>query len=70
MIRTRRFLGREYRYCLQTLSGKELHARTTTETALPVGTRVQLTVAEEAIRVFPTANTKSFAAIAPGTQNG
>ena len=69
VIRTRRFLGREYRYCLQTPSGKELHARTTTETALPVGTRVELTVAEEAIRVFPTANTKSFAAIAPRTHN-
>jgi len=46
--------GREYRYCLQTPSGKELHARTTAETALPVGTRVQLAVAEQAIKVFPT----------------
>lgn len=54
VIRTRRFLGREYRYCLQTPSGKELHARTTAETVLPVGMRVQLAVAEQAIRVFPT----------------
>jgi iron(III) transport system ATP-binding protein len=53
VIRKRRFLGREYRYCLQTPSGKKLHARTTVETALPVGTRVQLAVAEQAIRVFP-----------------
>lgn len=53
VIRTRRFLGREYRYCLQTPSGKELHARTTVETALPVGTRVHLAVADQAIRFFP-----------------
>ncbi len=54
VIRTRRFLGREYRYCLETPSGKELHARTTGGTALPVGTRVQLSV-DCPIRVFPTA---------------
>lgn len=53
VILTRRFLGREYRYCLQTPSGKELHARTTASTVLPVGTRVQLAVAAQAIRVFP-----------------
>lgn len=68
VIRTRRFLGREYRYCLQTSSGKELHARTNTETVLPVGMRVQLAVAEQSIRVFPTATTANthFAAVAPG----
>lgn len=54
VIRTRRFLGREYRYCLETPSGKEIHARTTVETVLPVGTRVHLAVAEQAIRVFPS----------------
>ena len=54
VIRTRRFLGREYRYCLETPSGKELHARTTGGTALAVGTRVQLSV-DCPIRVFPTA---------------
>jgi iron(III) transport system ATP-binding protein len=55
VIRTRRFLGREYRYCLQTPSGKELHARTTAETVLPVGTRVKLAAADQSVRVFPTA---------------
>lgn len=45
VILTRRFLDREYRYCLQTPSGKELHARTTASTVLPVGARVKLTVA-------------------------
>lgn len=52
VIKTRRFLGREYRYCLQTSSGKELHARTTDETALPIGTRVQLSVVKP-LRFFP-----------------
>ncbi|PPS41511.1 ABC transporter ATP-binding protein [Chroococcidiopsis sp. TS-821] len=58
IIHTRRFLGREYRYCLQTASGKRLHARTSAEVILPVGTRVELAVAEQAIRFFP-ANTTS-----------
>ncbi|NDJ25360.1 ATP-binding cassette domain-containing protein [Nostoc sp. B(2019)] len=52
VIRTRRFLGREYQYCLQTHSGKELHVRTTTDIALPVGTRVQISIAGNAIHVF------------------
>ena len=54
VIRTRRFLGREYRYCLQTPSGNELHARTMTDTTLPVGTRVQLSIAGDSVRVFPS----------------
>ncbi|MBD2342922.1 ABC transporter ATP-binding protein [Anabaena subtropica] len=53
VIRTRRFLGREYQYCLQTPSGKELHARTMTNTALPVGTKVQISIASDAVKVFP-----------------
>lgn len=52
-IRTRRFLGREYRYCLVTASGKELHARTSAQTTLPVGARVKVNVASDAIKVFP-----------------
>jgi iron(III) transport system ATP-binding protein len=53
VIRTRRFLGREYQYCLQTPSGQEIHVRTTTDMALPVGTRVQISVANDAIQIFP-----------------
>lgn len=53
VIKSRRFLGREYRYCLQTPSGKELHARTTPETALAEGTRVNLAITEQALRLFP-----------------
>ncbi len=53
VIRTRRFLGREYQYCLQTPSGKEIHARTMINTVLPVGTRVQLAITGDNVRVFP-----------------
>lgn len=53
VIRDRHFLGREHRYCLLTPSGHELHARTTRDRLLPIGARVKLSVAEDALRVFP-----------------
>lgn len=56
MIRNRHFLGREYDYCLLTASGRELHARTSIATDLAVGTRVELSVAEHSLRVFPTSS--------------
>lgn len=58
VIRDRHFLGREYRYCLETPSGKQLHARTTLSTLLPVGTRVQLSVANP-LQIFPAASSIS-----------
>ncbi len=53
VIRDRQFLGREFRYCLQTESGKELIARTTPQVALPIGIKVKVSVAEDNLRVFP-----------------
>ncbi|NEP13630.1 MAG: ABC transporter ATP-binding protein [Symploca sp. SIO2C1] len=53
VIEDRHFLGREYRYCLQTPSGKRLHARTTLSTQLPVGKRVRLSVANQSVPIFP-----------------
>ncbi len=50
----RQFLGREYRYCLQTPSGKRLHALTSLSTQLSVGTRVRLSIADRSIPIFPT----------------
>lgn len=55
VIQDRHFLGREYRYCLQTPSGKRLHARTTLSTQLPIGTRVRLSVATSSVQIFPAA---------------
>lgn len=52
VIRDRQFLGREHRYCLITPSGREIHARTPLQPLLPVGTRVQLKVSGEALRVY------------------
>ena len=53
VIRDRQFLGREFRYCLQTESGKELIARTTSQVALPIGVQVKVSIAEDNLRVFP-----------------
>jgi iron(III) transport system ATP-binding protein len=53
VVQERHFLGREYRYCLKTASGKRLHARTTATTQLPVGTKVKLSVFPEAAQIFP-----------------
>ncbi len=51
-ITKRRFLGREYRYCLETPSGKEIHARTMTDIVLPEGTFVKISIADDAVKVF------------------
>jgi iron(III) transport system ATP-binding protein len=53
VIRDRQFLGREHHYSLQVPSGRELIARTRTRTALPVGIHVKVSIAEDAVRVFP-----------------
>jgi iron(III) transport system ATP-binding protein len=52
-ITKRRFLGREYRYCLETPSGREIHARTMTNIILPEGTSVKLSIPDDAVKVFP-----------------
>lgn len=54
VIRTRQFLGREYRYCLQTASGQELHARAITSHPLPIGTHVIVKTQPQAGRFFPS----------------
>ncbi len=55
IIRDRQFLGREYRYCLETPSGNQFHARTTISTQLPIGARVQVAVPANAPQIFPDA---------------
>ena len=44
VVKERQFLGREYRYCLETPSGKRLHARTNIGNAVAVGTKVNISV--------------------------
>ncbi|WAS06268.1 ABC transporter ATP-binding protein [Gloeomargaritales cyanobacterium VI4D9] len=53
VIQDRQFLGREYRYCLSTPSGRELHARVRQEPLLPVGSRVRLRVKPQGVQAFP-----------------
>lgn len=43
VVRDRQFLGREYRYCLETVAGHQIHARTSLQTVIPVGSKVNLT---------------------------
>lgn len=54
VIRDRQFLGREHRYCLITPSGQEIHARTTVNSLLPVGTRVAVGAVPTGLRIYPT----------------
>jgi iron(III) transport system ATP-binding protein len=53
VVKDRQFLGREYRYCLETASGKRLHARTTAYKAVAIGTKVNLSVMGKTSQVFP-----------------
>ncbi len=53
VILDRQFLGREYRYCVETASGIRLHARTTINNQLSVGERVKLSVAKSC-KIFPS----------------
>lgn len=47
VVKTRHFLGREYRYCLQTPSGKKLYARTSSGVILQPATRVRLSIVSQ-----------------------
>lgn len=53
IVKERQFLGREYRYCLQTASGQRIHARTTARVNLAEGTRVKLSIASIDPQIFP-----------------
>lgn len=53
-VRDRQFLGREYKYCLQTPSGRTLHARTELGQRIDIGERVKASVTQKCLRFFPT----------------
>lgn len=59
VISDRQFLGREYRYCLETPSGNQIHARTTSSTQLPVGTKVRLSINSQTAQIFPVNSVKT-----------
>ena len=53
VVRERQFLGREYHYCLETASGKRLHARTSLSNLINVGSSVHLSLVTASPQVFP-----------------
>ena len=53
VVKERQFLGREYRYCLETASGKRLHARANAGMAVEVGAKVNLSVIPGKPKIFP-----------------
>ncbi|MGB3202412.1 MAG: ABC transporter ATP-binding protein [Nodosilinea sp.] len=53
VVRDRQFLGREYKYCLQTSTGRLLYARLPLDSAIPLGSRVRVTVPSQRVRLFP-----------------
>ncbi len=59
IICARQFLGREYRYCLKTASGQELHVRSWTQTPLPIGTAVTLKTQGPSGQFFPQQKTST-----------
>ncbi|WOD38207.1 ABC transporter ATP-binding protein [Nodosilinea sp. E11] len=54
VVRDRQFLGREYKYCLQTPSGRLLHARLPVGKPIAAGSRVQITVPSQRMRLYPS----------------
>ena len=56
VVKERQFLGREYRYCLETASGKRLHARTSLGITVDVGTKVNLSVTTSTPQIFPVSS--------------
>ncbi|MBE9155653.1 ABC transporter ATP-binding protein [Nodosilinea sp. LEGE 06152] len=53
VVRDRQFLGREYKYCLQTPTGQLIYARLPIGLTIPVGSRVNVTVPSQRVRLYP-----------------
>ncbi|WP_035985638.1 ABC transporter ATP-binding protein [Leptolyngbya sp. KIOST-1] len=64
VVRDRQFLGREYKYCLQTPQGTLIHARLPLDAAIAVGRRVRLTVPPQRVRLYPALSPVSAPAYA------
>lgn len=53
IVSDRQFLGREYRYCLEIKgTGRQIHARTSLDTSIPVGSAVNLTLTNPSPTIF------------------
>jgi iron(III) transport system ATP-binding protein len=65
VVSERQFLGREYHYCVETTSGKKIHARSNLQQAIAVGTKVSLSLSIASPRIFPVSilTDKHFATV-------
>lgn len=52
-VKSRQFLGREYKYCLATPSGLTLHARLPASQTLPIGAQVNPILSPQPLRIYP-----------------
>lgn len=64
LVRDRQFLGREYKYCLLTPSGRTLHARTSLSQRIDIGDRVKASIKPQQLRFFPQPQRSREVAIA------
>ncbi|PZV07716.1 MAG: hypothetical protein DCF21_21430, partial [Leptolyngbya sp.] len=48
------FLGREYKYCLQTPSGQWLYARLPVGQPIEIGSQARVTVPSGRVRLYPS----------------
>jgi iron(III) transport system ATP-binding protein len=53
LVRDRQFLGREYKYCLLTPSGKTLHARMPISQPIGIGSHVRPSIKPQQVRLYP-----------------
>ena len=53
-VKSRQFLGREYKYCLSTPSGHTLHARLPVSQAIPVGKQVNPIIPPQPLWLYPS----------------
>ena len=56
VVRQRQFLGKEYFYCVETASGKQIYVRTGLEKAIAIGSKVRLMLTITTPQIFVTAS--------------
>ena len=56
VVRERQFLGKEYFYCVETASGKQIYVRTSLDKAIAIGSRVRLLLTITAPQIFVTSS--------------
>ena len=56
IVRERQFLGKEYFYCVETASGKQIYVRTGLDKAIPIGSKVRLLLTTTAPQIFITSS--------------